>query len=696
MSNQDFLFEIGTEEIPAKQLEPLKTALLENVLTQLDKAGITYSEKARGFAAPRRLAIYIPELETIQPDQIIDRKGPSVQSAFDASGKPTKACEGFAKSCQIKVEDLEERDTPQGKWLFAKQHIEGKKTSELLPQMIQNALTKLPIAKPMHWGAHTESFLRPVRWLVMMLGQEIIPAKFFDLETGHVTHGHRFMAPEFFRIEQPSQYENLLASKGKVIVDSAERKKIIIEQLNKAAAAVNGVVCENTALLDEVTGLVEWPEALTASFDKRFLNVPENALIAAMEGHQKCFDVKDSTGKLLPYFLTVSNLVSHDAQQVIVGNERVMRARLSDAEYFYQKDLNVSLENYVDDLKRVVFQAKLGSLHAKSEALIELATYVAAQLKFPENFVRQAARLAKCDLRTQMVGEFPELQGEMGKIYAQKERLPQEVCEALFEQYLPRFANDELPAFESGIALALADRMLNLVGIFGIGQIPTGDKDPFALRRAAIGTCRIILDKQINLPLFGFIIAAEDAWRKQGAQFETSDLSDKVYDFIIERLRNLYLEEGMSTQVIQAVIALRLDNLIDINARIHAMNNFQTLPEAPSLAAAQKRVMNLFQKEKIDAKDLGDSNFDLFEMEQEKNLAQALLALQAEVLPDMQAKNYALVLQKMAQLKQPIDAFFDGVMVMAEDKKLRHNRLCLLAQLSLFLNQVADISCLVV
>jgi glycyl-tRNA synthetase beta chain len=692
MNTQDFLFEIGTEELPSKQLLPLGKAFLKNVLELVEKANLQFSGEAKLFATPRRLAVFIPKLQLQQADQTLEKKGPSVQAAFDAQGNPTKALEGFAKSCACAIDALEKRETAQGTFLFATQHIAGKPTEALLPGIIREALAKLPIPKPMHWGSHSEAFLRPVRWVLMLLGKQVIPAEFFEQSTSNLSCGHRFMANKMIQIPEPNQYEAVLEAQGFVIADFEKRQQKIQEQLEAAAKKVGGEYVENAALLTEVTGLVEWPTALVASFDPRFLEVPENALIAAMELHQKSFAVRHANGKLLAKFLTVSNIISQDEQKVLTGNERVMRARLSDAEFFYQKDLQASLESYLEDLKTVVFQAQLGSVYAKSQALAELATYLAQTLSFPEQPAYQAGLLAKCDLRTQMVGEFPELQGEMGKIYATKQNMPKAVADALFEQYLPRFSQDELPVTETGIVIALADRLLNLVGIFGIGQIPTGEKDPFALRRAAIGVCRIILDKCLNLKLIPVLVQAKALWEKENANFSASDVVDKVFDFIMERLKNLYLEEGVDINVIQAVMALRGDDIRDIHDRIHAVGLFQTLPEAATLAAAQKRVANLFQKEKLLVNEVNEADSALFQAPQEKALADALIELKALTTNDLMKKNYTAVLQKTAALKQPIDNFFDGVMVMTDDLSLRHNRLCLLGQLSRFLNQVADLS----
>ena len=691
-SHADFLFEIGTEELPAKSLFPLKEALLNETVSLLAKAQLTFTGIPQSFATPRRLALLIPGLQLQQQDQHNERKGPSVASAFDDKGNPTPACVGFAKSCGLTVDQLEKRDTPQGQWLYASQTIKGQATQDLLPALIHQALAKFPIPKPMRWGDHKTEFLRPVRWVVMLLGKDIIPAEFFGQVARNKTYGHRFMANHAITIKNPADYESLLMKEGKVVANFEKRKADIEEQLSDAAKKAHGNLHHNEALLTEVTGLVEWPVVLCASFPERFLEVPKNALIASMESHQKSFGLENSQGDLLPYFLTVSNIESEDPKQVIIGNQRVMNARLSDADFFYRQDLAIPLATHQDALKKMVFQAKLGTLYDKSLCLKDLAATIAQKIGVAPNHVSRAAELAKCDLRTHMVGEFPELQGEMGEIYATKQGENAEVAKALFEQYLPRFANDALPETQTGICLALADRLLNLVGIFGIGQIPTGDKDPFALRRAAIGVCRMITEKKLSLSLTDVLCSAQQAWQNHGAQFNNADTIEQVKKFILDRFKNLYLEQGISAQVMQAVMALDLDDLLDMDRRIQAVDAFSKTEAAASLAAAQKRVKNILQKENMASCELPKADSALFETEQEKTLAKILSQVQAKALVEFQEKNFANALMELAQLKTPVDAFFDGVMVMVENPAIRHNRLCLLAELSNTLNQVADIS----
>lgn len=689
MQRKDFLFEIGTEELPAKQLEHLQTMLKGELLKQLAQAQLSFEGAAQTFVTPRRLAILIPNLQTQQQDQIIERKGPSLAAAFDAEGKPTKACLGFAQSCDVSVELLNKRETEQGSFLFATKTEVGKSAQELLPELVQVALNACnQIAKPMHWGDNKGPFLRSVHWIILLLDNEVIPATFFDLPTGNVTYGHRFMSPQALTIAEPKNYLSSL-QQAYVMANFAERKAFIEKNLNDAAKNLDGTVLMNEALLTEVTGLVEWPVILTGHFSKDFLSVPNNALIAAIESHQKSFAVVDQHGALMPYFLIVSNLVSKTPSKIIQGNERVMHARLSDAQFFYQQDCLIPLQNHCADLARVTFQAQLGSLQTKSLALAALAAEIATELSFDADAAHQAGLLAKCDLRTHMVGEFPELQGEMGAIYARKQGLPEAIANALREQYLPRFADDQLPISKTGIVLALADRLLNLVGLFGIGQAPTGSKDPFALRRAAIGVCRIIIENKLSLSLKPLLICTQSIWQAQGVNFDMEPVQDLVYDFIIERLRQEYINWG--NQVVESVLCLGLDNLLDIVHRIQAVSEFKFLPEAKSLAAAEKRVRNLFQKENILIDALGMPDKKLFSLPEEHALTNAIIELQAITAQAVLQKDYAFILQETAKLKKPIDDFFAAVMVMAEDHTIRHNRLALLGQFSACANQVADI-----
>jgi len=696
IERKDFLFEIGTEELPAKQLEKLQDSLYSELLAQLKQAQLSFAGTAEVFATPRRLAILLPNLQMQQQDQLIERKGPSKASAYDASGMKSKAYEGFIRSfASADSAEFEERNTEQGTFIFAKKKVPGKSAKELLPGLIANVLDALPISKPMHWGNHPQPFLRPVRWIILLLDDEIIPADFFGLSAQKFTRGNRFMLPEPIAVTAAKNYPALM-KQSYVMANFSERKAYILQALNQAAAQLGARVRMNEALLTEVAGLVEWPVVLTGNFATDFLSVPNNALIAAMESHQKSFALVDQTGKLLPHFLIVANLASKEPSKIIEGNERVIHARLNDAQFFYEKDCATPLHNHYADLARVTFQTQLGSLQAKSNALAALAAVIADALGYDKNAAQEAGRLAKCDLRTNMVGEFPELQGEMGEIYARQQGVAEEIACALSEQYLPRFAEDKLPSSQTGTVVALADRLLNLVGLFGVGQMPTGSKDPFALRRAAAGIYRIIIEKQLALDLKSLLIAALDIWAKQGVQFDGEAIQNRVYDFIIERLRQYYLEKNMLPQIIESVLCLNLANLIDIDQRMQAINDFVALPEAKSLAAAEKRVRHLLQKEQVLPEALTTPDPILFTEPAEHALLEALLAWQVETAEARSEENYAFILQKTAALKKPIDDFFDQVMVMVEDQAVRHNRLALLAQFSRFANQVADISKLVV
>ncbi len=719
LAHEDFIFEIGTEELPAKVLQSLECAFISNVKNLLAKAKLAFHGEMQSFATPRRLAIFIPQLQIQQADQILERKGPNINTAFNESGEPTSAALGFAKSCGLEITALEKRETPQGSFLFAHQKSSGLLASEILPTLFQEALAKLPIAKPMRWGNHTHAFLRPVRWVLMMLGSNIIEANFYNQVTNNLTYGHRFLSPGAITINHAKNYENLLAEKGKVIGNFLKRQQAISQQLQKIAAQKEAHVPINPALLNEVTGLVEWPEVLAVDFLPRYLKVPKNALISAMETHQKSFPLLDKKNNLCASFLTVSNLVSDNPLQVVIGNARVMNARLNDAEFFYQQDLLTPLADYLPSLKQVVFQTKLGSLYTKSEAVAKMAGYLAKVFNFKNTEIKEAAMLAKCDLRTQMVGEFPELQGEMGAIYATKSGYSNAISQAIFEQYLPRFANDELPTTPMGLCLALADRLMNLVGIFAIGLIPTGEKDPFGLRRAAIGICRLLIENQLNLNLTETLIQAETIWRSLGANFnDANGCIERTQEFIIERLKNIYLEHGLlssptimkkhqlsahtqdflesgsllTPHVIQSVFALHLNDLFDIERRLQAVNSFALTEGAKTLSAAQKRVHNILKQEKIliDALELPDPTY--YESPAEHNLTNALQNIQIAVANSLQAFDYTSALNHLATLKEPVDTFFDQVMVMAKNPIIRHNRLCLLAQLYKNLNRVANIS----
>ncbi len=692
MQQDDFLVEIHTEELPPKSLVKLAQAFCQKIKEHLVKAELAF-EDIQYYATPRRLAVQVSKLAAMQPDQHIERKGPALSAAFDAEGKPSPACVGFARSCGVTPAELITLKTPQGEWVGYQQVVSGKRVEELLPVFVESAVAALPIAKWMRWGDSDIQFVRPVHAVVMLYGPDIIEATILGCETDRKTRGHRFHAPEWISIEHASQYNQQLKA-GYVIADFAERRAMI-EQLadQSIQKQLNGkgkVLISSDALLDEVTGLVEWPVALCGQFDPAFLEVPKEVLISSMQDHQRYFPVVDQQGNLLPYFITMSNIESQDVARVVHGNERVLRARLSDAAFFYREDQKLRLEDRLPTLKGIVFQAKLGSLYHKAERVSCLAGMLAKQLNLDVTLAERATLLAKTDLITNMVGEFPELQGVMGAYYAKHDGEHSDVVAAMAEQYLPRFAGDSLPQNAIGQVLALADRLDTLLGTFGINQIPTGDKDPYGLRRAALGVLRILIEHKIDLNLRDVLMFAATTYQ---VPLENADAVSDVLQFMQERLRALYLEQGVTPDVFAAVAALKIDRPVDVDQRIHAVQAFKKLNEAGALSAANKRVSNILAKyeEPILANAVSDA---LFEVVAEKALAEELVAKHAVVSKLSALGEYDAVLLQLAELRKPVDDFFDEVMVMTDDKSRRENRLLLLTQLRALFLQVADIALL--
>ncbi len=685
VEQKDFLVEIHTEELPPKALRRLGESFLAEIKTRFDKMELRYRE-AHYFATPRRLAVIVKKLTAKQPDTTVEKKGPAWEAAFDKEGKPTPACMGFAKSCGVTPEQLIALKTPQGTWVGYQQSVLGKTVQELLPDIIGQAVAALPIPKRMRWGQGTVEFTRPVRSVILLYGDDVIDATILGCRTNRLTEGHRFHSKGWISIANPARYAKTLEKKY-VMVDFAERKEKIRAI---AKQAVQEHVLINEDLLDEVTGLVEWPVAFCGSFDPAFLDVPAEALIAAMQDHQRYFPVTDQAQKLKPFFVAISNIESRDKQSVIAGNERVLRARLADAAFFFSTDKKRKLIDRVEDLKHSLFQAKLGTLHEKSQRISALAAHIGQQLQADEKQAARAGFLAKADLTTQMVGEFPELQGVMGYYYAKQEGETEAVAQALNEQYMPRFSGDQLPSTVLGQAVALADRLDTLVGIFGIHQIPTGDKDPFALRRAALGILRILIEKNLNLDLRELI---EFTTKQYAEKLENRDVICQVLEFIFERLKPWYQDQGVSLDVLASVAALNIFNPYDIHMRIQAVQHFKNLPEAASLSVANKRVSNILAKsdKAIQAQQI---NAQLFEHDAERALVAKLAEKQKTVSTFSANHNYTEVLAELAGLREPVDNFFDNVMVMAEDQERRENRLLMLKQLrELFLN-VADIALL--
>lgn len=687
MTTQNFLVEIGTEELPPKALKALATSFADNVEAELNQAGLTF-DKIEWFAAPRRLAVKVLNLATQQPSKEIEKRGPAVSAAFDAEGKPTKAAEGWARGCGITVEQAERMATDKGEWLVHRAKIEGQPTKSLLNGIVANALAKLPIPKPMRWADKTVQFIRPVHTVTMLLGDELIEGEILGVASARTIRGHRFLGEKEFEIQHADQYPQLLREKGSVVADFNERKAEILAKSQAKATALGGVADIEESLLEEVTSLVEYPNVLAAKFEERFLAVPAEALVYTMKGDQKYFPIYDKDGKLLPHFIFVSNINPEDPTAIIEGNEKVVRPRLTDAEFFFKTDLKQKLVDRLPRLETVLFQQQLGTLKDKTDRIEQLAGEIAKQIGADEAKARRAGLLSKCDLMTNMVFEFTDTQGVMGMHYARHDGEDEEVAVALNEQYMPRFAGDELPKSLVASAVALADKFDTLTGIFGIGQAPKGSADPFALRRAALGALRIIVEKNLPLDL-------EDLVKKSAALFgdklTNQNVVADVVDFMLGRFRAWYQDEGIAVDVIQAVLARRPTRPADFDARVRAVSHFRTLDSAEALAAANKRVSNILAKADV---AIGEINLTACVEPAEKSLAEAVLALRTEVQPLIAQGDYTAVLDKLANLRAPVDNFFDNVMVNAEDPALRQNRLAILNTLQDLFLQVADISVL--
>ena len=687
MTTQNFLVEIGTEELPPKALKTLATSFADNVEAELNQAGLTF-DKIEWFAAPRRLAVKVLNLATQQPSKEIEKRGPAVSAAFDAEGKPTKAAEGWARGCGITVEQAERIATDKGEWLVHRAKIEGQPTKNLLNGIVANALAKLPIPKPMRWADKTVQFIRPVHTVTLLLGDELIEGEILGVASARTIRGHRFLGEKEFEIQHADQYPQLLREKGSVVADFNERKAEILAKSQAKATALGGVADIEESLLEEVTSLVEYPNVLAAKFEERFLAVPAEALVYTMKGDQKYFPIYDKDGKLLPHFIFVSNINPEDPTAIIEGNEKVVRPRLTDAEFFFKTDLKQKLVDRLPRLETVLFQQQLGTLKDKTDRIEQLAGEIAKQIGADEAKAKRAGLLSKCDLMTNMVFEFTDTQGVMGMHYARHDGEDEEVAVALNEQYMPRFAGDELPKSLVASAVALADKFDTLTGIFGIGQAPKGSADPFALRRAALGALRIIVEKNLPLDL-------EDLVKKSTALFgdklTNQNVVADVVDFMLGRFRAWYQDEGIAVDVIQAVLARRPTRPADFDARVRAVSHFRTLDSAEALAAANKRVANILAKAEG---NIGAIDVALCVEPAEQVLAQSVLSLAKEVQPLIAQGEYTAVLDKLAGLRQPVDNFFDNVMVNAEDAKLRQNRLAILNTLQGLFLQVADISLL--
>ncbi|PNK60928.1 glycine--tRNA ligase subunit beta [Psychrobacter sp. FDAARGOS_221] len=688
------LFELGSEELPPKSLKPLRDSLQASVESQLKDANISYNS-LKAFAAPRRLAIQIEGISEKQPDRIEQKRGPAVKAAYDADGNPTRAAQGFAKGLGIDPSELITIETDKGDYIGYELTVHGQATTELLPNIFQTALDNLPIAKRMRSGASREEFVRPVKWLVLMQDDQVIDATVQGLQAGNQTLGHRYHSPEAQNIAHAKDYETVLEN-AKVIADFDRRQQLITDRVKALADEVNAEAIVPQDLLDEVTALVDLPVALRATFEERFLQVPQEALISTMQADQKYFCLTDKDGKLQPYFIFISNIESKDPSQVVTGNEKVVRPRLADAEFFFLQDQKQPLIEMAESLKNRVFQDKLGTIWEKSERIAKLAGFIAALFK-EENIAgyadidveqtTRAAILAKADLTSTLVGEFPELQGVAGTYYARLNGEPEAIAAAIEEQYLPKFSGDALPKTAVGICLALADRIDTLVGIFGIDQAPTGSKDPFSLRRSAIGVLRILIEKQLPINLVSLIEQAIVNY--QGKLPHAGETLTQVIDFINSRYRAMYTEQGVSVDTIQAVLAINPHMPLDFDQRIHAVSEFRSLPQAATLAEINKRVANILAKSEGEASESVDES--LLTEEAEKTLYQALSTAKTEVAPLQAAANYTQILQSLATLEAPLTGFFDHVMVNSDDPALKANRLTLLKQVRELFLTVADV-----
>jgi glycyl-tRNA synthetase beta chain len=693
MQHDDFLVEILTEELPSKNLLKLAQAFRQQIRERLEKADLAFDEVSF-FATPRRLAVLVKNLTASTPDQIVERKGPALNAAFDSNGQPSPASLGFARSCGVAPSELQTIKTPQGEWVGYTQKVPGKAVTQLLPEIVEQAALALPIAKRMRCGDSEVEFVRPVHSVVMLYGDQIINAVILGCQAGRVTRGHRFHTFDGITLPHAATYITFLETEGKVIADFAKRREKIIAQANacvkKNLAAKGKVLISSEALLEEVTSLVEWPMALFGYFEEIFLDLPSEVLISSMQDHQRYFPITGVNNKLLPYFVTISNIESHDPQRVVQGNERVLRARLSDAAFFYADDKKESLQQRLKRLEGIVFQAKLGTLHDKAERISRLAAYIAKKINLDFASAARAGLLAKCDLTTKMVNEFPELQGVMGGYYALQDNESIEISNAIKEHYMPRFAGDELPSTSLAKVVSLADRIDTLVGTFGINQIPTGDKDPYGLRRAALGALRIVIEGKLDIDLNEVVLFAVNSYK---AKLDNPAVLSQVLNFIKERTRAWYQDQDITADIFAAVAALNITNFLDADKRIAAVKTFKQAREAEALSAANKRVSNILAKytDAISAKNI---NADLFDSETEIELAQQLEVKSQNVAKLYAEGQYDQVLLQLADLSVPIDNFFNNVMVMVEDKSQRENRILLLMKLRALFLQVADIALL--
>ena len=682
MANKNLLVELGTEELPPKALRKLAVAFKDGFTNELKKADLSFSS-VEWYATPRRLALKVIGLSEKQPDKSVEIKGPSVQVAFK-DGQPTQVGQAWAKAQGIELSQAETITTPKGEWLVYRTVKSGQNTVSLIADFVKTALGALPIPKLMHWGSKRELFVRPVHTLTMLFGNELIPGSILGLESSRTIRGHRFMGESEFEINSADEYPEILETKGMVIADYERRKKMIVDAITKQAKDLNGTADMDEDLIEEVTSLVEYPVLMTAKFEEKFLAVPAEALVHTMKGDQKYFPVYRD-GKLLPNFIFISNIISKNPEMVISGNERVVRPRLADAEFFYNTDKKKTLQSRFESLKTILFQKQLGSLADKSEIVAEVATEIANKIGANPEYAKRAGLLSKCDLMTNMVMEFTDTQGIMGMHYARIDGEPEEVALAMNEQYMPRFSGDSLPSNKVSCAVSIAEKITTLTDIFCINQIPKGDKDPFGLRRASIGVIRIAIEKELNLDIRPLI---EFAAKLYADKLTNTNVVNDVVEYILGRFKAYYQESGIGADIVQSVLATGVTNIFDFDKRIKAVEKFKTLNEAESLAASNKRVGNILAK----AEGNPAFNESLLKEEAEIALYKAMSDISATTAQFYNAGNYTDALSTLSSLKEPVDNFFDKVMVNCEDAAVKNNRLALLRQLRDMFTHIADIS----
>jgi glycyl-tRNA synthetase beta chain len=686
---QDFLVEIGTEELPPKALRPLMEAFGQQLVAGIDEARLDHGD-AQVFASPRRLAVRVKKLATAQGDRAVEQKGPPVRIAFDDDGNPTPAAQAFAGKCGVSVDELERAATDKGEWLVFNTIEKGRGAAELMPEIIERALGSLPIPRRMRWGASEAEFVRPVHWVVLLHGKEVVDATIMGIRSGRESRGHRFHARGSVTIDKPGDYLRELEDPGFVIADFERRRELVREGVEAAASRVGGNIVDGESLYDEVASLVEWPVPIVGAFDEVYLELPREVVVSTLTGHQRYFPVADDGGRLLPHFVTVANIESRDPEQVIEGNERVIRPRLADAAFFWDSDRKKTLAARAETLRDVVYQRGLGSVFDRSQRIARIAGWLAGELDADAEAVERAATLCKCDLVTGMVGEFPDLQGTMGRYYALADGEPDAVANAIAEHYLPRFAGDDLPASITGQVLAIAEKLDTLAGVFSVGKKPSGNRDPFGLRRAALGIVRILIERGLDVDLKALIVKAVGEQPKN--KLDADELAADVYGFITDRLRRYFLDRDskLRTETFDAVMARQPASLVDFDRRLAAVQTFARLEQAESLAAANKRIANILRK----AGDPEGLEIKKKRLEEgaEMALFNALGNAREKVAPMLRERRYAQVLNELADLRDPVDRFFDDVMVMADDEAVRNNRLALLGDLRALFLDVADIS----